>query len=217
MNCAQCGQPFTRPDARPGRPGRRAIYCGSECRREVERARERARDRTRGPYGAKSGACAVCRKSVWRGTTSLPEGQAICRPCRASAPRAEVRCCGCGTHVTPKSYWCYPCSVANRIPGKGRDVAKRMEHNRRRNARRRSAPGLSIREIEALRLEWIRQGRECSYCPELATSVDHVIPLAKGGTNHERNLAPACLPCNGSKNDLTVEEWMHRPRTRSGR
>lgn len=199
MNCAQCGQPFTRPDARPGRPGRRAIYCGSECRKEVERARERARARTRGPYGEKRGTCAGCGEVMWRGSTSQPEGQAMCRACRAAKP--EVQCCSCGVRVTPKSYWCYPCSVANRPPGKGRDVEKRRAHDRRRRDRARLAPGLNQYERYALLAKWKRQGRACSYCPARATSVDHVIPLALGGTNYEGNLTPACRSCNGSKND----------------
>lgn len=35
-----------------------------------------------------------------------------------------------------------------------------------------------------------------------ADSVDHKIPLARGGTNHRSNLAPAHMfPCNRSKSD----------------
>lgn len=39
---------------------------------------------------------------------------------------------------------------------------------------------------------------------------DHVIPLSRGGTNDEGNLVCACLPCNSSKNDRLLSEWMGR-------
>lgn len=31
--------------------------------------------------------CATCGRMMWRGTTSLPEGQARCRPCRRATPK----------------------------------------------------------------------------------------------------------------------------------
>lgn len=49
----------------------------------------------------------------------------------------------------------------------------------------------------------------CTYCGETREQmhIDHVLPLAKGGTEHWWNLASACAPCNWSKNAKTVEEW----------
>ena len=34
---------------------------------------------------------------------------------------------------------------------------------------------------------------------ETVTEVDHVIPVAKGGTDDPSNLVPACGPCNRAK------------------
>lgn len=36
-------------------------------------------------------------------------------------------------------------------------------------------------------------------CGQLATTADHVIPLARGGSHDITNLVPACLPCNSSR------------------
>lgn len=56
-------------------------------------------------------------------------------------------------------------------------------------------PGHLTREIFA-RLHLL----PCSYCGKLpAMGVDHVLPLARGGTNALANLVAACLPCNQSK------------------
>jgi len=46
----------------------------------------------------------------------------------------------------------------------------------------------------------IRDGRCCQYCgAEDATTVDHVIPISKGGTDEPDNLVAACTRCNYSK------------------
>jgi 5-methylcytosine-specific restriction endonuclease McrA len=35
-------------------------------------------------------------------------------------------------------------------------------------------------------------------CTNLATTVDHVVPLAQGGTHAPQNLRAACLHCNSA-------------------
>ncbi len=48
----------------------------------------------------------------------------------------------------------------------------------------------------------------CAYCgkplysPE-ETTIDHIIPKSRGGSNHFRNLIPACLPCNRERGNKT--------------
>lgn len=50
----------------------------------------------------------------------------------------------------------------------------------------------------------IRDGYCCQYCgSENATTVDHVIPISKGGTDDPDNLVAACTRCNYSKGDRT--------------
>jgi HNH endonuclease len=45
------------------------------------------------------------------------------------------------------------------------------------------------------------RGLPCHYCETVATTADHVVPLAKGGTDALWNLVPACGPCNQAKAD----------------
>jgi 5-methylcytosine-specific restriction endonuclease McrA len=47
----------------------------------------------------------------------------------------------------------------------------------------------------------------CVYCGEKGGTVDHVIPLARGGAHTAENLVPACQRCNDSKGTHLVEEW----------
>lgn len=53
-----------------------------------------------------------------------------------------------------------------------------------------------------------RDGFKCRYCgapaPDVRLTVDHVIPVAKGGTDDMDNLVAACEDCNGGKADLTL-------------
>lgn len=53
----------------------------------------------------------------------------------------------------------------------------------------------------------------CAYCREpfnetRRRTIDHVVPLAKGGTNAEHNLVAACGSCNSKKNTRTGEEFL---------
>lgn len=57
-------------------------------------------------------------------------------------------------------------------------------------------------------------GRRCVYCAtpldlSMAT-LDHVFPLAHGGTNAHGNLVTACGPCNRLKGDLLPHEFFAR-------
>jgi 5-methylcytosine-specific restriction endonuclease McrA len=47
----------------------------------------------------------------------------------------------------------------------------------------------------------------CCYCGSLATHLDHVVPLSKGGADAEHNIVPACAHCNLSKGAKTLAEW----------
>lgn len=55
-----------------------------------------------------------------------------------------------------------------------------------------------------------RDDYTCQYCGERGKRLecDHVVPVSRGGSSDEDNLATACFPCNRSKRDKTVEEWL---------
>lgn len=55
-----------------------------------------------------------------------------------------------------------------------------------------------------------RDGPVCRYCggtPD-KLQIDHILPVSRGGTDALENLAVACLPCNASKKDRFLEDWM---------
>ncbi|TRZ84908.1 MAG: HNH endonuclease [Streptomycetaceae bacterium] len=59
----------------------------------------------------------------------------------------------------------------------------------------------------------IRDGYCCQYCgSEDATTVDHVVPISKGGTDDPDNLVAACTRCNYSKGNR-MGQFFGQPRT----
>ncbi|NOQ52827.1 MAG: HNH endonuclease [Desulfuromonadaceae bacterium] len=51
----------------------------------------------------------------------------------------------------------------------------------------------------------------CHYCeksfPPKELTLDHIVPLARGGRSTKGNCVPACKECNNRKKDLLPLEW----------
>lgn len=81
---------------------------------------------------------------------------------------------------------------------------KRYENNRRRRARKLDALHVPFTDSElAARLSMFAG---CWMCGEEAGTVDHLIPIARGGPHCLSNLRPACGSCNSSKGAKTPKE-----------
>lgn len=95
-------------------------------------------------------------------------------------------------------------------------------HRFRRRARKHNAVGdYTIAEAQVL-LE--RQQHLCANphcCVDLRTvlvkCLDHIVALAKGGSNFITNMQWLCRPCNSRKTTLSQEEWLLRECKRSAK
>lgn len=101
-------------------------------------------------------------------------------------------CSACGKPTTNDRY-CDPCTPHGRASRSPTTRAQDAEYRRNRAAVLEGQP-------------------TCAYCPRPATTVDHVRPVSKGGTNALDNLVPCCSWCNGSKGNR--EGWQPAHRTR---
>ncbi len=56
------------------------------------------------------------------------------------------------------------------------------------------------------------QGHRCYYCGLLLhmsnATIDHMVPLSRGGLSDRENLCASCSPCNSFKASMTSEEFI---------
>lgn len=70
--------------------------------------------------------------------------------------------------------------------------------------------GTEVREY--LLAKW---GRACAYCGAsgVPLNIDHIHPRSRGGSDRITNLTVACIPCNQTKNNAPVEDFLkHQPK-----
>lgn len=133
-----------------------------------------------------------------------------CHGCRRLRPTVHpFRCEQCGTefHRRQGSYKYRFCS--KQCVALAQTIRHPDDWHSTRSRRENNAPGLPKSKRTKLLKTWQTQQRPCAYCPQLADTVDHVMPLVRGGTNYEGNLVPCCRKCNSSKSGKTIIEWRH--------
>jgi len=86
------------------------------------------------------------------------------------------------------------------------DTRRLLEEKRR--ARKKNAPGGGVS-----RAQWRDVVRGslglCSYCfKRKRLTLDHIVPLTRGGEHDVENVAAACIECNSSKHNASLLVWM---------
>ena len=120
---------------------------------------------------------------------------AWCRRCARWHPASVVTKQGlCSTHQREEDRERYAHDPEHRL--------RRRAHSTRRRRGVEPVPPIGM---ECLTEEF--EGR-CAYCPSLAATWDHVIPVSKGGLTTPDNILPSCVPCNSSKRDRDLDAWL---------
>ena len=160
----------------------------------------------------------MCRKHAWRvknlGTFKLPWedmpfGTYWCRKCNQLKPTEAFYL----TDGRPSS----PCKACRSVSGKAYLKRKkpwlRSDVNRRRRARLRLAKtelytALEIAERDGWRCAICRKriGQSYAYPHPRSLSIDHIIPIAKGGDDVKSNVQSAHLHCNMSKHTGGIDQ-----------
>lgn len=78
-------------------------------------------------------------------------------------------------------------------------------HCPKHRGKKRNGSTRRWRKVRAAVLK--RDNYRCHYCGRSATTVDHLRPISRGGTDDEENLVAACADCNSLKGDLTAAEF----------
>jgi 5-methylcytosine-specific restriction endonuclease McrA len=127
--------------------------------------------------------------------TKRVQGYAWCRMCRVWIPVASVTKQGvCRMHQREIDRARY--ASCERV---------RFKARQRAHARTRGVLPVPI-EGAADKLELFEN--RCAYCPNIATTWDHLFPVSKGGNTTAHNIVPACRRCNSSKRDKDIWAWL---------
>lgn len=122
-------------------------------------------------------------------------GLSWCRHCEAWLPAGAVHGGLCREHANEYARKHYA-----KTNGAGR---------RGRSAARRRGAGELPPGVRELLME--STGGICSYgCGQVATTIDHVEPIANGGRTEPGFMVPACGPCNSAKKDSDPRAWIMR-------
>lgn len=94
---------------------------------------------------------------------------------------------------------------------KYRQSLKGILTKKKSKIRRRARGGLhTLREAEWLKV-LVVFGGVCAYCgTKNDISIEHFIPISRGGGTAMGNVIPACLTCNKKKAGRLPEEWCSR-------
>jgi 5-methylcytosine-specific restriction endonuclease McrA len=84
---------------------------------------------------------------------------------------------------------------AREHPARRRAYGRVAQANRRARVQANGG-SVSLRDWQA---RWDYYAGKCWMCGDLASEMDHVIPLTLGGPSWPSNLRPACRSCNASK------------------
>jgi 5-methylcytosine-specific restriction endonuclease McrA len=85
-----------------------------------------------------------------------------------------------------------------------------IQDTRKRLVRAKATGHATEQQVRDRMAVW---GFRCWACSAPMESVDHVIPLSRGGTNWPANLRPCCLSCNSSKGAKDWKRWIAEKRT----
>jgi 5-methylcytosine-specific restriction endonuclease McrA len=202
MKCPFCDKPVQPLKG----AGRKKIYCSNECRHAF-RAKTKAKgiiqnrkcvqclNNFQAHYGTKF-CSKKCKSNFWNPILRAKKTISICTICGGQTKGSKGRV---------RKYCSHECQLQGIYAGK--PPLSERSRKAQRNMRERHAPGLNIYELRLLRQQWKGEGRLCFYCFGPFDTIDHIIPLMRGGDNMETNLVPACRSCNSSKGSKLLAEW----------
>lgn len=184
--CKTCGAEFDgAPTGRP--PG----YCKRSCKDRA--GYERRRDK-------------ILAYQVQYRAENPDKVRAYSREYR-NARRDEMRAYNRTYYASKRDRW-YEYNRQYRIanPEKFALYSKTSYNQRRARMMGAGSPGVSPADWRRL---VVRFDGRCAYCGQRSErlTMDHVIPLSRGGRHGIGNVLPACMPCNQSKGSKYLVEW----------
>lgn len=209
-------------------PSGRLKYCSSRCKSKASNQKRYKRPVRRCPgcdidltnrHGQVKYCSNACRRWVANGHSELRVPATSCTFCGASmagkiasAVYCTRRCKAAASEArrVRDDHERYLKERARRI-AYASEYARQNPHVAQAARRKRKSLLATAGIFEVTGSQWLRELRrhagKCAYCGKPGTTMDHVIPVSRGGTHSVGNLVPACGSCNSSKHHRTVMEW----------
>lgn len=205
IECAGCGVMFPPTGHQGGGPPQK--WCTGACRARWKRANDPTiLERQRVRRGVRPARWREAERKLAKAAEGTHGGRTVL----ASGP-----CSKCDTTFTtrvPTGHTARFCSTG--CAGKGSADARRRARQRRR-ARERGAFVVDVspqaiyeRDRWTCQLCGQRILRTTTYPAPLSPSIDHIVPLAKGGTHEPANVQAAHFLCNSRKGDRATEDQL---------
>lgn len=179
------------------------------CRRcATEKALDAFHKQKRGKYGHDS-ICKECSKlKTYEWRAANPGGHAkIARAYRKRNPEVVKQALAkwLDKHPTYERDRARRRQKSSELPklkaARARWEKRHPAYRRVKGALRASLGAISVELLNRLLSE------PCVYCGAPGGTIDHVVPVTRGGTNSPENLVSACRSCNSSKKDRLPLEW----------
>src|SRR6185437_11193092 len=234
LTCRTCAVEFT-AHTKPGAAPTRCSQCKTTHDRDRRRAYRDSHRSRKPPATCRAVVCVDCGAEFERVHSNGVRRRCVaCRaahnmvrhrryqPNRDRSPRP---CDMCGVLITPEpvgpvANWCRVCAGARQGQQRDEWLKKRPELLRRRwqanKQRRRAAKYAGHVERFSSQEIYERDGWVCGICDQPvdrsrrypdrdSASLDHIVPLSRGGSHTRRNVQLAHLRCNLDKSDRVAD------------
>jgi len=150
----------------------------------------------------------------------IVDGMMMCRTCRVSKPLSEFYDRGDNGRKIGECKLC----LKIRTIQYGKDTkASRWNFYDASSARKAARNVGTSATLTAYEWKAVVEyhGYKCYMCTTLLTTepnqpntitLEHILPLSRGGTSTKENVAPACFLCNCAKRNMSIEEFRDKVR-----